>query len=232
MLHCRHYVNYDGFVYLSNESDLPCVSQSQFSRPRFLCPQQENEVDWTLCSDPNPHLSSRSQRKGISLLYAANPLSSKRAQIEYDNSVFWCFSGSHWEDRSEGGFCGRRQQTVHFWGKFTNLSFWQCQVHISLTSPSSLSSNSLCLFWYVTITFSWFIPLKRIKSSLGLHFYFLLNFLFESWVENSVIDFGKTCGFWCYSHSLRNSLPENEYSPINFSPSCHPQGIWFTFFKV
>ncbi|KAA0718609.1 Zinc finger CCHC domain-containing protein 2 [Triplophysa tibetana] len=38
---------------------------SQFSRPRFIRPQQENEVDWSLCSDPNPHLSSRSQREVV-----------------------------------------------------------------------------------------------------------------------------------------------------------------------
>lgn len=37
----------------------------QFSSPGFLCPHQENEVDWTLCSDPNPHLSSRSPREVV-----------------------------------------------------------------------------------------------------------------------------------------------------------------------
>ncbi|XP_051553170.1 zinc finger CCHC domain-containing protein 2-like isoform X1 [Myxocyprinus asiaticus] len=38
---------------------------SQFSRPGFLCPHQENDVDWTLLSNPNPHLSSTSQRKVV-----------------------------------------------------------------------------------------------------------------------------------------------------------------------
>ncbi|XP_051557638.1 zinc finger CCHC domain-containing protein 2-like isoform X1 [Myxocyprinus asiaticus] len=38
---------------------------SQFSRAGFLCPHQENDVDWTLCSNPNPHLSSTSHREVV-----------------------------------------------------------------------------------------------------------------------------------------------------------------------
>ncbi|XP_016430890.1 zinc finger CCHC domain-containing protein 2-like [Sinocyclocheilus rhinocerous] len=38
---------------------------SQFSRPGFLCPHRENDVDWTLCRNANPHLSSTSQREVV-----------------------------------------------------------------------------------------------------------------------------------------------------------------------
>ncbi|XP_026061469.1 zinc finger CCHC domain-containing protein 2-like [Carassius auratus] len=38
---------------------------SQFSRPGFLCPHRENDADWTLCSNANPHLSGTSQRKVV-----------------------------------------------------------------------------------------------------------------------------------------------------------------------
>lgn len=38
---------------------------SQFSRPGFLCPHREDDGDWTLCSNANPHLSSTSQREVV-----------------------------------------------------------------------------------------------------------------------------------------------------------------------
>lgn len=38
---------------------------SQFSRPGFLCRHRENDADWTLCSDTNPHLSGTSQREVV-----------------------------------------------------------------------------------------------------------------------------------------------------------------------
>ncbi|XP_051767730.1 zinc finger CCHC domain-containing protein 2 [Ctenopharyngodon idella] len=38
---------------------------SQFSRPGFLCRHRENDVDWTLCSNTNPHLSGTSQREVV-----------------------------------------------------------------------------------------------------------------------------------------------------------------------
>ncbi|KTF93448.1 hypothetical protein cypCar_00013203 [Cyprinus carpio] len=41
------------------------ILRSQFSRPGFLCPHRENDVDWTLCSNANPHLSGTSQREVV-----------------------------------------------------------------------------------------------------------------------------------------------------------------------
>uniref|UniRef100_A0A673IDL2 Zinc finger, CCHC domain containing 2 n=1 Tax=Sinocyclocheilus rhinocerous TaxID=307959 RepID=A0A673IDL2_9TELE len=51
---------------------------SQFSRPGFLCPHRKNDVDWTLCSNANPHLSGTSQREGISPPHVEIPFNTEK----------------------------------------------------------------------------------------------------------------------------------------------------------
>lgn len=65
--------------------------QSQFSRPGFLCPHRENDVDWTLCSNANPHLSGTSQRKGISPPHAEIPFNTQKKSESCSTATMMSF---------------------------------------------------------------------------------------------------------------------------------------------
>ncbi len=86
--HYSNYITSNVSIFLIREFDVEHVFthllddlyffQSQFSRPGFLCPHQKNNVDWTLCSNANPHLSGTSQREGNSPPHDEIPLNAQK----------------------------------------------------------------------------------------------------------------------------------------------------------